>query len=73
MSETNGATPVPVESMNNRLPGSSASFTNVPVVLGRSKISSPTWIFCRRSVKGPPGTLIEKNSKLSSQAGLAME
>ena len=73
MIDTKGAMPVPVESMNRRWPGSNASWTKVPVVFGFNQISSPGLMFCSFSVSGPPGTLMEKNSKLSSQAGLAIE
>ena len=65
--------PVPVEIIHNRLAGVSASSTSVPVDFWRISTVSPGWIFCRCWVSGPSGTLIEKNSISSSQAGLAIE
>ena len=65
--------PVPVEIMNRRLAGVSASATSVPVDFCRISTVSPGTIFCSSEVSGPSGTLIEKNSISSSQAGLAIE
>ena len=56
--------PVPVEIMNRRLPGVSASSTSVPVDFWRISTVSPGTIFCSSEVSGPSGTLIEKNSSL---------
>ena len=65
--------PVPVEIMNSRLAGVSASSTSVPVDFCRISTVSPATIFCSSEVSGPSATLIEKNSISSSQLGLAIE
>ena len=59
MIEANGAMPVPVANIHRLRPGSNASRTSVPVGLRRMHIVSLGRIFCRCSVSGPPGTLIE--------------
>ena len=47
--------------------------SSVPVGFLPTMMVSPTWMFCRREVSGPSGTLIDRNSRCSSQLGLAME
>jgi hypothetical protein len=45
---------------------------SVPVGFRLTRISSPTCRCCRRDVSGPFATLMLKNSRCSSQCGLAM-
>mgnify|MGYP002335868369 CR=1 FL=1 len=68
-----GARPVPVPIRNSRSPPVRASRTRVPVGFLPIRTVSPATIFCRREVRGPSATLMEKNSSSSAQQGLAME
>ncbi|MNY62466.1 hypothetical protein D3C86_1992790 [compost metagenome] len=66
MIDRNGARPVPVASSHSVLPGSRLSTSSVPVGFLPTKIWSPSRRCCRREVSGPSGTLMLKNSSVSS-------
>ncbi|MNL40328.1 hypothetical protein D3C87_1626710 [compost metagenome] len=73
MTLMNGARPVPVLSRYKCLPGFKSSSTSVPVGFLLMMISSPSFRCCNCEVSGPSGTLMLKNSRCSSQFGLAIE
>src|SRR5260363_471267 len=67
-----GARPVPVASSQSVAPGNRWSITKVPTGFLPTSTESPAWIYCKCDVKRQPGTLIDKNSKLSSSFALTM-
>ena len=64
--DSQGASPVPVDSSHSVLPGSRLSAISVPTGFLPIRTSSPTFRCCKRDVSGPSCTLMLRNSRCSS-------